>query len=280
MLCITFDNFGCGADFGHGQGKMPPQMRPDEVPVSEWDNVNEIGLTVGQPRMLALLERLQIPTTFYAEGYSAVLHPVEMRRWVDQGHEIALHGWKHETWANVSSKECEENLVSLGMAAMTELLGDQAPVGFRPPGFMINPWTEDILEKHGIKYISVVGKRDQGHTDALDKLGIKYADSGAQVPITRLKRSLCNDYLTDAFLVSPEHGGLVGTADDEAGYGIAYESALAHERATPNEPWVFVAHPMISGNRAWFGFKKFMTRLHAEFGSANFRTIREVALGN
>lgn len=279
MFCITFDNFGCGAEFGFGQGKMPPQMRPAVVPLSEWDNVNELSLTLGQPRMLDLLERLSIPTTFYAEGFSAVLHPVEMKRWADQGHEIAMHGWKHEVWANIASQEREERLIALSMAAMTELLGDAAPVGFRPPGFEINPWTEDLLEKYGIKYVSVVRKRDQSHTDRFDKIGVKYADAGKSVQLKRLKFQYCDDYLTDANLVAPAYGGLFGQGDDDAAYEIAFQSAVEHERATPDEPWVFVAHPMISGLRAWFGFEKFLNRLHAEFGSAHFKTAREVILG-
>lgn len=279
MLCITFDNFGCAADYGVGQGRMPPQMRHPTIPETEWENYNQLSLTLGQPRIMMALERLKIPTTFYTEGYAAVIHPIEVRRWADAGHEIALHGWKHEIWHSIKSKEQEERLIGLGMAAMNELLGDAAPVGFRPPGFKINPWTEAILEDHGIKYISVVDKREQSFADKFPDLGIKYPDAGEDVAIKHLKRQQVSDYQTDAFLIDRRYGGLLGKADADTGYEAAYQMAIEHERAKPGEPWVFVAHPLISGNRAWHAFEKFLDRLHAEFGSSSFKTARNVLLG-
>jgi peptidoglycan-N-acetylglucosamine deacetylase len=228
---------------------------------------------------LKALERLSIPTTFYTEGYAAVVHPIEVKRWADAGHEIALHGWKHEIWQSIQSEERERRLIDLGMTAMTELLGDAKPVGFRPPGFKINPWTERILEDHGIKYISIVDKRDQSFADKFPDLGIKYPD-GEDVPIMNLKRQPVSDYQTDAYLIDRRYGGLLGKADAETGYEMAYQMAIEHERAKPNDPWIFVAHPLISGNRAWGAFEKFVDRLHAEFGSSNFRTARSVLLQN
>lgn len=280
MLCITFDNFGCAADYGHGQGRLPPAMRHETIPESEWENYNLLSLTLGQPRILMALERLKIPTSFYTEGYAAVLHPVEVKRWADAGHEIALHGWKHEIWQSIKSREQEERLVDLGMAAMTEVLGEQKPVGFRPPGFKINPWTEEILEKYGLAYISVVEKRDQSFADKFPSLGIEYPDAGDDVPIRHLKRQPVSDYQTDAYLIDRRYGGLLGNSDAETGYEMAYQMAIAHQRAMPNEPWVFVAHPLISGNRAWYAFEKFLDRLHAEFGSSSFKTARSVILGS
>ncbi|MGE4431227.1 MAG: polysaccharide deacetylase family protein [Sphingobium sp.] len=280
MLCITFDNFGCGADFGFGQGKLPPQMRHPVVPVSEWEKINEIAIELGNPRMLGLLNELGIPTSFCAEGYSAVLHPEELRQWTDTGHEIVLHGWKHEIWKAIPDAETEDRLLTLAMAAMREALGDKAPVGFRGPGFKLNPWSEDLLEKHGIKYVSHVEFRSQAFSDQFDDLGIEYPDEGDDVTLKRLKFSPCSDDLTDANMVRREDGGLFGKHDAITAYDMAYEAAVAHETATPDKPWVFVAHPMISGNRAWLGFERFIRRLHERFGTGAFKTIGEVALAD
>lgn len=282
MICITFDNFGCGAAFGFGQGKMPPQMRPEMIPVSEWECWNELSLSLGQPRILGLLKELGIRTTFFAEGYAAVLHPAELKKWVDQGHEIALHAWKHEIWTKVPSKEAEGRLISLGMQAMTEALGSDAPVGFRPPGLKINPWTEEILKDHGIRYISQVGEgtRDQSFSDKFDKLGIDYADAGMDVKISSLKLLPCSDELTDAFLVAPEFGGLFGKGDVIAAFDHAFDLAVRHENATPDKPWVFIAHPMVSGNRAWIGFDRFLRKLRDHLPATSFKTARDVLVLN
>jgi peptidoglycan-N-acetylglucosamine deacetylase len=281
MLCITFDNFGCGSNLSGRQGKLPPCTFPDLVPPSEWDNYNEIGLTLGHPRILSLLKQLEIRTTFFAEGYAAVLHPDEMKRWADQGHEIALHGWKHEMWANLPSKEHEERLIILSMAAMTDLLG-KAPVGFRPPGFKINPWTDDLLEKYGIKYVSQVLARKQGFSDRFNQFGITYAkdtQGSSEVSLSRLKILPCTDELTDVYLISPAFGGLLGNVDAETAYDRVYHMAVEHQRTAPAEPWVFTAHPFVSGNRAWSAFEKFMRRLRADFESDAFKTAHDIALG-
>ena len=281
MLCITFDNFGCGADYGFGQGKLPPCKFPELVPASEWDSYNEIGLTLGQPRILGLLQQLGIKTTFFAEGFSAVLHPIEMKRWADDGHEIAMHGWKHEMWANLKSREQEERLVSLSVAAMTELLG-AGPVGIRPPGFKINPWTDEVLSQHGIEYVSTVATREAGFAERLAKIGVTYAQDNKQVVTSHLKILPCQDDLTDAGAIGPAYGGLglYGyEIDADTAYERFYQSAVAHERSAPQEPWVFTAHPFVSGNRAWAAFAKFLNRLHAEFGTERFKTGREIALG-
>ena len=205
MLCITFDNFGCAADYGFGQGKLPPCKFPDLVPASEWEQYNEIGLTLGQPRILSLLKQLDIKTTFFAEGFAAVLHPAELKRWADAGHEIAMHGWKHEMWANLKSREQEERLVSLSVAALTELLG-QGPMGIRPPGFKINPWTDEVLQKNGIQYVSTVTTREAGFANRLAKIGVTYANDAKEVVTSRLKILPCADDLTDAGAIGPAGG--------------------------------------------------------------------------
>lgn len=73
LLCLTFDNFGRPRTIA----TLP---LPNIVPRSEWDSYNAIGLSLGHPRILQLLDRLGIRTTFFAGGYSAVLHPAELRR--------------------------------------------------------------------------------------------------------------------------------------------------------------------------------------------------------
>jgi hypothetical protein len=271
VICITFDNFGCGS------GKLPPCPFPDVVPAAEWDNYNEIGLSLGHPRILNLLERLDIRATYFAEGYSAVLHPEEMKRWHDAGHEIALHGWKHEIWATVPSKEREEELVSLAVAAVKNLLGEM-PLGFRPPGLKINSWTDDVLEKYGIQYVGQTLEKGQDQSERLARLGIAYPKQETERVISRLKVLPCSDRLIDGDLISPRHGGFFGLLSAEEAYLRFFEMAVEHESQTPEKPWVFIVHPHISGSRAWLGYEDFMRKLHAEFGAGAFRMAREVVL--
>jgi hypothetical protein len=270
MICITFDNFGCGS-------QLPPCPFPDIIPAEEWSRYNEIGLTLGHPRILHLLGRLKLQTTYFAEGYSAILHPVEMRRWRDAGHEIALHGWKHEMWTSLPSRQREHEVVALAVAAVKDLLGE-APLGFRPPGMRINSWTDDVLEAHGIQYVCQILEREQDQAARFAKLGIAYARGPEKILKSRLKILRCSDRLIDGDLINTRDGGFFGELSAAEAYARFFQMAIEHHHQTPNEPWVFIVHPHISGSRAWVAFEDFLERLHSEFGPGSFKQAHEVAL--
>jgi len=269
MLCITFDNFGCGS------GPFPACPFPDVVPTVEWERYNEIGLSLGHPRILNLLRQLGIRTTYFCEGYSAVLHPTEMKRWHEDGHEIALHGWKHEMWALLPTREKEDELIGLSVAAVKDVLG-VSPIGFRPPGLQINQWTDDVMEHHGIRYIAHSTRRVDNSRFA--SVGVKRPDPTSKLYQTRLGFLDCKPELIDGDLIAPAWGGLFGTMDSLSAYERFVDMAIEHERSNPDLTWVFIVHPFISGNRGWHGFEFFLRRLHSEVGSACFRTARDAVM--
>ena len=56
----------------------------------------QYGNRQAMPRILKLLERESIPTTFFYPAVAALLHPEEVRAVVADGHEIGIHSWIHE----------------------------------------------------------------------------------------------------------------------------------------------------------------------------------------
>ena len=265
MLCLTFDNFGCAST-------LPPCPFPDIIPVSEWDAYNKIGLEIGHPRILQLLEQLQIRTTYFAEGYAAVLHPTELLRWRDAGHEIGMHGWKHEDWGALRDEAEEDQLIGLAVEAMSEVLGER-PIGFRPPGLHVNAWTDAVMDKHGLRYIC---QDPMGVTDPrLAKLGRRMPEPGTPPILSRHPILRCTMDLIDGHLIDAAHGGFFGAMDADAAFAHYFSLAESHEEKTPDEPWVFIVHPHISGNRAWFAFERFVRQLADRFGRAAFVTCRE-----
>ncbi|MBO5244904.1 MAG: polysaccharide deacetylase family protein [Selenomonadales bacterium] len=83
------------------------------------------------PRMLEALREADIKATFFVLGQSAEEHPALIKRVIDEGHEIGMHGYSHRNMARLSRRECdaqwdraEEALAAYGIK----------PTLFRPPG--------------------------------------------------------------------------------------------------------------------------------------------------
>jgi len=54
------------------------------------------GPLTGVPRLLKILAKHGVTSTFFVPGYTAVRYPDVIRSIVDSGHEIAHHGYLHE----------------------------------------------------------------------------------------------------------------------------------------------------------------------------------------
>ena len=110
----------------------------------------EYGPKIGVPRILGLLEHLQVPATFFIPGYIAEQHPKMVRAIVERGHEVGLHGYLHEKLAHLT--EAQEEALLVRTIAILERLTGSRPSGFRAPWFENNPWTAELLHRHGLAY--------------------------------------------------------------------------------------------------------------------------------
>jgi len=155
------------------------------------------------------------------------------------------------------------------MAAMTELLGEDKPVGFRPPGFKISPWTEDILERHGIQYISVVDKREQSLPISFPTWS-EVSRCGSRCAIKRLKRQPVNDYQTDAYYRS-QIWWLLGKHDAATAYDIAYQRRPSTSATSRTSLGYSVAHPMNRVACLAPALKSFSNDCMPDFGSNSFK---------
>ena len=75
------------------------------------------GPLVGVPRLLRLLDKHAVRSTFFVPGYTAERHPGVIRDIVAAGHEIAHHGYMHESLQDVSP-ETEARWFDRGMEAI------------------------------------------------------------------------------------------------------------------------------------------------------------------
>jgi peptidoglycan/xylan/chitin deacetylase (PgdA/CDA1 family) len=111
----------------------------------------EFGV-VASERILALLRRYEIPTTWFIPGHTIETYPAASAKVVEAGHEIGHHGWTHVPPANLS-REAEEAGLVRGNEAIKRLSGQTAR-GYRSPSWDLSPHTIELLLKHGFLYES------------------------------------------------------------------------------------------------------------------------------
>lgn len=112
----------------------------------------EYGSRVGAPRILRMLAERDVPATFFMPAVSALLHPDEVRRYAEGGHEVALHGWIHER--NMLLEAADERELAFRAADTLERLSGSRPVGIRTPSWDFSDHTLAISRELGLLYDS------------------------------------------------------------------------------------------------------------------------------
>ncbi|MEE0797514.1 MAG: polysaccharide deacetylase [Anaerovoracaceae bacterium] len=117
----------------------------------------EYGAEIGVPRILNLLDKYDIKSTFFVPGHTIDTYPEVCKEILARGHEISHHGYVHEDPTDLPLKEEEEIFVK-GLEALDRI--GVKPLGYRSPGFDFSPNTISILEKYDIKYDSSLMGQD------------------------------------------------------------------------------------------------------------------------
>jgi peptidoglycan/xylan/chitin deacetylase (PgdA/CDA1 family) len=113
----------------------------------------QFGPKVGLPRILKLLDKYEIKTTFFVPGWCAEQYPEAVHSMLDHGHEVGAHGYLHENLGEVKSQEEELQIFGKMMAALEKTIG-RKPVGYRAPSWEFSPRTLKNLVDFGFKYDS------------------------------------------------------------------------------------------------------------------------------
>lgn len=118
----------------------------------------QYGNRVGVPRILALLEKYDVPSTFYVPAVSALLYPDEQRRIVAAGHEIGIHGWIHELNRKLKADD-ERDLMLRSLDAIEKITGAR-PTGMRSASADFSENTLQIICDLGLAYDSSLAADD------------------------------------------------------------------------------------------------------------------------
>ncbi len=212
----------------------------DNETVAWWDGEptisdlsrGEYGSRVALRRVIDLLEKYDVPASFFIPALSLHLAPQmadEIKRL--PRHEFAVHGWIHERNTRVPpDKEREMVINSINM--LTDLTGEK-PVGYRAPSWNFSAATPQIIKEMNFLYESSMMSDDRPY-----ELVINGEPSGiVELPVEWI--------LDDAPLLNPKGNSyanprqLLEVLKDE--FDVAYQEGTM---------FLMTMHPHISGHRS------------------------------
>lgn len=111
------------------------------------------------PRILKLLEKYDLPATFFIPGDTCDRHPDVVKAIAAAGHEIGHHGYLHEAPTGLTPED-ERTMIERGLDAIDRIAGVK-PVGYRSPSWELSKATFGLLAEYGFGYDASQLARDR-----------------------------------------------------------------------------------------------------------------------
>lgn len=219
----------------------------------------EYGARAGLQRVVNLLDRNQIPASFFIPAVSLMLHP-EMTGVIQKSgrHEFGIHGWIHEQNSTLT-REDEKSLVSRALDYMEKATGSR-PVGYRAPSWNFSPNTLAIIRELGFSYDSSLMSDDRPY---------ELLDNGQATGLVELPVEWILD---DAPLLNPRGQAYSSPRDLLSVYIDEFDRAY-EERGL----FLLTTHPHIMGHRSRIVILERLIEHIRSKGNVWFATHRQVA---
>lgn len=125
-----------------------------------WDTSIPIGthysVTKSLPRMLSLLSKYNITSTYFIESWNCKQYPQAIKSVSSAGHEIGWHAFQHEVWKSLDESTEVGNLDKSVQYA--DSIGVKYK-GFRPPGGLVTDRTLGLMKDKSMFYLSPAAER-------------------------------------------------------------------------------------------------------------------------
>lgn len=136
---------------------------------------NPVGISLGEyapytgiPRLIRLLDRHDIPASWYIPAVAAMLHPDMIQAIKKRPRdEVAIHGWIHENPMTLDDPVEEFRLITQSLDLLEKQWG-RRPVGNRNPSWTMSRYTIELLLKAGLLYDSSLQAMDEPHEVLVD----------------------------------------------------------------------------------------------------------------
>jgi peptidoglycan/xylan/chitin deacetylase (PgdA/CDA1 family) len=131
------------------------------------------GMAEGLPRLLNLLDELNVKGTFFTTGEMARRFPAVIERLVAEGHELGCHGDQHRDFTTLDRTTADNELAD----SLRTLRGFAPVVSFRAPYLRFPSAYLPLLVEHGIRIDSSLARY---------KFGSHHRLTVAPAPLTRM----------------------------------------------------------------------------------------------
>ncbi|NDL64763.1 polysaccharide deacetylase family protein [Acerihabitans arboris] len=187
-------------------------------------------------RILDLLKAHQLPATFFVPAWVVENWPAQCRAIVEQGHEVAYHGYRHESFYALSPEQ-QRWVMDKSRDIFHQVLGIRAE-GFRTPSGDWHQETPAMLLDAGVTYSSSMRGDDRPYLIRV---------LGRERPLVEIPgRWEMDDYASLAYTREPNFpSGL----DRTAGYALTLDNWCREFDGAMNEGLSLTTlfHPKISG---------------------------------
>ncbi|ABK75501.1 polysaccharide deacetylase family protein [Mycolicibacterium smegmatis] len=218
------------------------------------------GPLVGVPRILDLLDRHQIASTFFVPGHTAHRYPDAVRAIVAAGHEVAHHGYLHEQPTALTLEE-EIEALDRGLEALAEVAG-VTPAGYRAPMWDLSWHTPGLLAERNFLYDSSLMDADVPYELAVGDTSL------VEIPI----QWALDDWEQYCFLPDISGSGLIESPRKARELWQLEFDALRRAGGC----WVLTNHPFLSGRASRAAelddLMRYVTE-HADVWTTNLGTL-------
>ena len=206
-------------------------LRTGEVSIGPLSQ-GQYGSRVALPRIVDLMDREEVPSTFFFPAWSLKLAPQQATIIQASGmHEIAVHGWIHELNTALDGPT-EERLLRQAVDAIEEITGTR-PVGYRAPSWNHSPNTLRIVRDLGFLYESSLMADDRPY---------ELVQNGEPTGVVELPVEWILD---DAPLFNPRGNSYMNPRDVMQVWIDEFD--MAWEEGTM---FLLTMHPHVSGHRS------------------------------
>jgi len=218
------------------------------------------GPLVGVPRILDLLDRHQIASTFFVPGHTAHRYPDAVRAIVAASHEVAHHGYLHEQPTALTLEE-EIEALDRGLEALAEVAG-VTPAGYRAPMWDLSWHTPGLLAERNFLYDSSLMDADVPYELAVGDTSL------VEIPI----QWALDDWEQYCFLPDISGSGLIESPRKARELWQLEFDALRRAGGC----WVLTNHPFLSGRASRAAelddLMRYVTE-HADVWTTNLGTL-------